>query len=441
MKKYYVLDTNVLLADPNAIFSFNDNHVIIPSVVLEEIDHKKKLMDELGRNARLTSRILDDLRLQGALHEGVPLHNGGTLKVVIHDPHSSVFEAFLDNKNDNAIIAVAKSISDSEINRDSKVILVSKDTLVRIKSDIVSVTAEDYQYDKVATTEDELYQGYTELYVDDELINDFYKDKGIKATTKLFKNYPENHYFILKSDIAESKSAVGKKVKNKILPLFNYKSGMNVFGLEHKNVQQMMALDLLLDDNIPLVTLSGKAGTGKTLLALAAALHKTLDEQVYHRILVARPVIPMGKDIGYLPGEKEEKLRPWMQPIYDNLEYLFDCKNEAELNKTLQGYEDTIRVEALTYIRGRSIAKQLIIVDEAQNLSQHEVKTIATRIGENSKIVLVGDPHQIDHPYLDMYSNGLTYLVEKMKDYKETGHIALKRGERSTLAQLCADVL
>jgi PhoH-like ATPase len=438
MKKIFVLDTNVLLADPNAIYSFGDDDVVLPSVVIEELDHKKKEPDEIGRNARFVSRQLDDLREQGLLHEGVILPSGGTFKVVIHDPNSMLFETFLDNKNDNAIIAVAKTLT--EINPNTEVIMVSKDILVRIKSDIVSVKAEDYQYDKVSVSEDDLYKGYTELYIDDELVDEFYKEKFIKATTKQFKKYPENHLFVIKSDIS-SKSAVCRKVKNKLIPLYNYPKGMSVFGAQHKNVEQMMALELLLDDNIPLVTLSGKAGTGKTLLALAAALHKTLDERKYTKILVARPVVPMGKDIGYLPGEKNEKLRPWMQPIFDNLEFLFGSKSEADLDKTLSGYEDIIQVEALTYIRGRSIAKQFIIIDEAQNLSQHEVKSIVTRVGEGSKIVLVGDPHQIDSPYLDMYSNGLTHVMEKMKEIEQTGHVTLQHGERSTLAQLCADML
>jgi PhoH-like ATPase len=441
MRKIYVLDTNCVLADPMAIYAFGDNEVVLPSVLLEEVDSKKKLADELGRNARHFSRELDKLRETGALHEGVPLENGGTLRVEFHKADSPIFEAFLDTKNDNAIIAIAHHLK--EVSPDAEVIMVSKDTLVRIKADTVSVRAEDYQHDKVAHSEDELYKGYSVVHVEDEVIDGFYADKFIKAG-KQFKDYPENHLFVLKS-FDETKSAIARKVIdkriNKLVPLYNYKEKEEVFGIKAKNVEQKMALELLLDDDVPLVTLSGKAGTGKTLLALAAALKKTLDEEVYDRILVARPVVPMGKDIGYLPGEKEEKLRPWMQPIYDNLEFLFGSKNEAELNKTLSGYEDNIKVEALTYIRGRSIPNQFIIIDEAQNLSKHEAKTIATRIGEGSKVVFVGDPHQIDSPYLDMYSNGLTHIIEKMKEEKVYGHVTLTRGERSTLAQLCADLL
>ncbi|OBG93876.1 hypothetical protein A9X05_09255 [Mycobacterium sp. E3298] len=437
MKKSYVLDTNVLLSDANALYAFGDNEVIIPSVVLEEIDSKKKLMDELGRNARYVSRQLDELRSYGALHEGIRLDNGGSLKVVIHDSNSSVFSTFEDNKNDNAIIAVA--LKQTEINPDT--VLVSKDVLVRVKADIVSVKAEDYQHDKVADSEDELYMGYSELLVDDELIDEFFKNKSIKANIKPFKEYPPNHFFILKSNVNEKKSVVCRKVKNKLTPLYNYDQNSPIFGINHKNVQQMMALELLLDDAVPFVTLSGKAGTGKTLQALAAGLLKTIDEHKYTKLLVARPIVPMGKDIGYLPGEKEEKLRPWMQPIYDNLEFLFNATRPGELDRILMGLQGEIQVEALTYIRGRSIPKQFIIIDEAQNLTQHEAKTIATRVGENSKLIFCGDPYQIDHPYLDLYSNGLTYITEKFKEHDIAGHITLKRGERSTLAQLAADIL
>lgn len=438
MKKTIVLDTNVLLSDPLAIYAFEDNNVFIPSVVLEELDSKKKLSDELGRNARHIARELDSLRHIGKLHLGVSLRNGGTLKVTTHDPESPIFEKFLDDKNDNAIIAVAFELK--EKSPDTQVVLISKDVLVRVKADTVSVNAEDYHNDKVATNEDELYKGYSTLLVPDDMINKYFKNKVLRDAR--FDSYPENHFFILKSDIADNKSAVCRKVNGKLVPIYNYHAENPVFAtIKHRNVEQMMALDLLMDDDVPIVTLSGKAGTGKTLLALAVALQKTLDDQKYRKILVGRPVVPMGKDIGYLPGDKDEKLRPWMQPIYDNLEFLFDCKDENRIDKILEGYEDTIQVEALTYIRGRSIPNQFIIIDEAQNLSRHEVKTIATRLGEGSKLILVGDPYQIDSPYLDIYSNGLTHFTETMKEQKEMGHITFTKGERSGISQLCADLL
>ncbi len=432
MSKIYVLDTNVPLADPNALYAFGSNDVVIPSTVLQELDSKKKLMDELGFNARYTSKQLDKLREKGKLHEGVQLSNGGVLKVVLPPKESFVYDHLSEKNNDLLIIATAYAIK-QEFN-DKQVILVSRDTNVRVIADVVGVEAEGYHNDKVVSSKDDAYSGYTELEVDSDDINFFYKERKLMCHDQ----YPENHFVVLKCG---KQSALTKYKNGYLHPLYNYDEDEPVWGLQAKNMEQKLALDLLLDENIPLVTLSGKAGTGKTLLALAAALKQTMDSGLYNKVIVARPVVPMGKDIGYLPGEMEEKLRPWMQPIYDNLEFLFNCKDQNELNSMLTGYEDIIQVEALTYIRGRSIPGQIMIIDEAQNLTKHEVKTILTRIGEGSKVILVGDPEQIDNPYLDAYSNGLTYVIEKMKDLKESGHVALVRGERSKLAQLCADIL
>lgn len=436
MKKTYVLDTNILLSDPNSIYSFGDNDVVIPAVCLSELDSKKKQMDEVGYSARNVARELDNIRKGGKLHLGVPIRTGGTIRIITHNPKSPVFEKFIECNNDDAIISVAYDLTISS--PDTEVILLSKDVLVRIKADTVSVASEDYQNDKVATCEDELYAGYDELFVDDDIIDYFYKNKYLNM--EIFDKYPENHMFVLKSNANVSKSAVCRKKNGDLIPLYNY-TGEPVFGTTtHRNVQQMMALDLLLDDDIKIVTMTGKAGTGKTLLALAAGLQKTMDEQEYRKVLVGRPIVPMGKDLGYLPGEIEDKMRPWMQPIYDNLEFLFDCKSE-ELGKILEGYEDIIKVEPLTYIRGRSIPNQFIIMDETQNLSKLEVKTIATRLAFGAKLILVGDPDQIDNVYLDKYSNGLTHFIETMKNEKLVGHITLKRGERSDIAQICADLL
>lgn len=432
MNKIYVLDTNVLLADPLAIYSFGDNDIVIPSVVIEELDTKKKQMDEVGRNARYVSRELDKLREKGKLHIGVRLDNGGFLKVVASQVEDRLYEAFLTDSNDNAIISVAHKIK-NETDLNTKVVIVSRDTNVRIKADVMGVEAEDYEHDKVITSDDEKYKGYIEI--DDlELINKFYENKKrLKVDLDLY----ENQYVILKNG---QSSAIARYNDGELTALFNYKDEQ-IWGVSARNVQQKFALDLLLDRNIPLITLVGKAGTGKTLLTLAAALLQTMDEHIYKKMLVTRPIVPLGKDIGYLPGEKEEKLAPWMQPFYDNLEFLFNCKKDGELNKILDGMQGQLQVDALTYIRGRSIPEQFIIVDEAQNMTQHEVKTMLTRVGEGSKIVLMGDPQQIDNPYLDEYSNGLTYVIEKMKHLKETGHVTLHKGERSTLAQLCADML
>ncbi|WP_338555660.1 PhoH family protein [Paenibacillus sp. KS-LC4] len=443
MKKIFVLDTNVLLHDPQAIFAFGDNEVIIPAVVLEEIDSKKRLADELGRNARSISRTLDKMREQGRLHEGIPLPGGGILKVELnHRSFVRVQEMFGEMSNDNRILAVALNYHLEQLDRQeiSSVVLVSKDVLVRIKADVLGLMAEDYMSDRIVAPSD-VYAGYVTLFVHPSIIDEFYSYRFLTVKNlQLGSRLNPNEFVILRDEMGTSKSALLKVSQDglKLEPLFL--SNDPVWGITARNAQQRMALELLLNDEIPLVTLTGKAGTGKTLLALASGLLKVEDEHKYKKLLIARPVVPMGKDIGYLPGEKEEKLRPWMQPIYDNLEYLFDTKKSGDIEKILMGL-GSIQVEALTYIRGRSIPGQFIIIDEAQNLTKHEVKTIVSRVGEGSKIVLMGDPEQIDHPYLDATSNGLTHIVEHFKKEGISGHMTLEKGERSKLAQLAADLL
>lgn len=444
MNKIFVLDTNVLLHDPNALFAFQQNEVVIPAVVLEEIDSKKRNADEIGRNARAVSRLLDGFRELGHLHSGVPLPDGGILKVELnHRSFVKVQEMFGDMTNDNRILAVALNykLEQQEQGQPKPVVLVSKDVLVRVKADVLELQTEDYLSDQAVRSGDELHSGYMTLLVHPSVIDEFYSYRYllVKHLNKKIPLYP-NEFVILKDEMGTSKSALLKVSQDltRLEPLFL--SNDPIWGITARNAQQRMALELLLNDDIPLVTLAGKAGTGKTLLTLAAGLLKVEDERKYKKLLIARPVVPMGKDIGYLPGEKEEKLRPWMQPIYDNLEYLFDTKKSGDIDKILLGM-GSIQVEALTYIRGRSIPGQFIIIDEAQNLSKHEVKTIVSRVGEGSKIVLVGDPEQIDHPYLDSASNGLTYLVERFKSEGLSGHITLEKGERSKLAQIAADLL
>ncbi|MGN7454981.1 PhoH family protein [Paenibacillus pasadenensis] len=443
MTKIFVLDTNVLLHDPQAIFSFDDNEVIIPAVVLEEIDSKKRLADELGRNARHVSRLLDGLRENGRLHEGIATPRGGVLRVELnHRSFVRVQEMFGEMSNDNRILAVALNYDMEEEEKGSKrdVVLVSKDVLVRIKADVLGLQAEDYMSDRVAEPSD-VYTGTATLFVHPSVIDEFYSYRFLSVKSlQLSSRLHPNEFIILRDELGTSKSALLKVSQDgaRLEPL--YMSNDPVWGITARNAQQRMALELLLNDDIPLVTLTGKAGTGKTLLALAAGLLKIEDEHKYKKLLIARPVVPMGKDIGYLPGEKDEKLRPWMQPIYDNLEFLFDTKKSGDIDKILMGL-GSIQVEALTYIRGRSIPGQFIIIDEAQNLSRHEVKTIVSRVGEGSKIVLMGDPEQIDHPYLDSMSNGLSYIVESFKKEGLSGHINLEKGERSKLAQLAADLL
>jgi PhoH-like ATPase len=443
MKKIYVLDTNVLLHDPNAVFSFEDNEIVIPAVVLEEMDLKKRNVDEIGRNARYVSRLLDGLRSKGRLHDGVSLENGGSVKVELnHISFAKMQETFGDITNDNRILAVALNYHHEEQGKEEPkpVILVSKDTLVRIKADVLGITAQDYLSDRLVSLSEQ-YLGYNTIKVHPSLIDEYYNQRSLAVKSLNLENQLLPHEFlILKDELGTSKSALLKVNADASHLEALYLSNDPVWGIAARNTQQRMALELLLNDDIPLVTLTGRAGTGKTLLALAAGLMKIEDERKYKKLLIARPVVPMGKDIGYLPGEKDEKLRPWMQPIYDNLEYLFDTKKPGDIDKILAGM-GSIQVEALTYIRGRSIPGQFIIIDEAQNLSKHEVKTIVSRVGEGSKIILMGDPEQIDHPYLDASSNGLTYLVERFKQEALSGHITLERGERSQLAQVATDLL
>ncbi|WP_042456029.1 PhoH family protein [Neobacillus dielmonensis] len=442
MSKIYVLDTNVLLQDPYSIFSFEDNEVVIPAVVLEEVDSKKRYMDEIGRNARHVSRLIDGLRASGKLHEKIPLENGGTIRIELnHRSFHELQEIFIEKTNDNRILAVAKNLYLEELTKENgkQVTLVSKDALVRVKADAIGLHAEDFLNDRVVEI-DSIYTGFVEAFVPVEILNKYYEAGELSLVTIGAYHFYPNQFVILKDALGSSASAVGivdrtaKKLKKLAL------NQEHLWGIHSRNVQQTMAIELLLRKDIPLVTLTGKAGTGKTLLALAAGLMQTEDFQAYKKLLVARPIVPVGKDLGFLPGEKQEKLRPWMQPIYDNLEYLFNTKKPGELDAILAGM-GSIEVEALTYIRGRSLPKQFIIIDEAQNLTKHEVKTILTRVGEDSKIVLMGDPEQIDHPYLDAYNNGLTYVVEKFKDQVISGHVKLLKGERSGLARLAADLL
>ncbi|MFD0049174.1 PhoH family protein [Actinomycetes bacterium NPDC127524] len=442
MDKIYVLDTNVLLQDPYSIFLFEDNEVVIPAVVLEELDSKKRYMDEIGRNARQVSKLIDGFREKGKLHKSVPLHNGGTIRIELnHRSFHELQEIFIEKTNDNRILAVAKNLSLEEESKENgkTVILVSKDTLVRVKADAIGLHAQDFLNDRVVEM-DHIYSGFQELFLSLEALNAFYVQGNLEIAKYSNQTFYPNQFILLKDELGGSSSAVGimdwtaKKVKKLIF------DSEHVWGIKPRNVQQIMAMEVLLRSDLPLVTLIGKAGTGKTLMALAAGLMQTEDLGHYKKLLVARPIVPVGKDIGYLPGEKEEKLRPWMQPIFDNLEYLFNTKKPGELDAILAGMS-SIEVEALTYIRGRSIPDQFIIIDEAQNLTKHEVKTILTRVGDRSKIVLMGDPEQIDHPYLDEYNNGLAYVVEKFKDQKISGHVKLIKGERSGLAQLAATLL
>ena len=463
MRKTFVLDTNVLLHDPQALTRFEDNAVVIPIEVVEEIDRFKRDPSEKGRNARQISRLLDGLREKGNLADGVSIDaNGGTLQVVFcrSETLAQLPPELKGGNGDNNILAVAlEQLRSGLIADQPPVVLVTKDTNLRIKADAVGLTAQDYTTDKVDIAD--LYPGVCELTASAAAMDILKGDGGLSLTAlpsaqgvtlqanegvTLVDQAQPNHTLLARYDAR----------RQSLLPL--QRAGKVRLGkVGARNREQTFALDLLLDPAVQLLTLVGKAGTGKTLLALAAGLHQVADEHLYERLLVTRPVISLGKEIGFLPGSLEEKMGPWMQPIIDNLDFLLggSADDEAPRGGTSRGGANRpqrsnwtdlkgmglLEVEAISYIRGRSIPRQFMVVDEAQNLTPHEVKTIVTRVGEGTKIVFTGDPYQIDNPYVDAESNGLTWLVERFKGQTLAGHVTLIRGERSELAELAANLL
>jgi PhoH-like ATPase len=435
--KHFVLDTNILLHDPRAVTQFADNEVVIPIFVIEEIDNFKKEASELGRNAREVARLLDRLRADGArLSDGAPLPNGGRLRVA--SAARSVPTTLRESQiADYLILMVALDVRDA--NKGEPTIFVTKDVNLRIRADSLGLISMDFEAERIDI--DELYSGMIELPVPAADVDTFYAQNTLDLAEASLK---ANQYVLLRDRESPSHSALGRfdGATRKLVPLRKIKEG--IWGIRPRNKEQHCALDLLLADDVKLVTLVGKAGTGKTMLAIAAGLQKVVEEQLYSKLLVSRPIFPLGRDVGYLPGTIEEKLNPWMQPIYDNVEYLMGLsKGERKSGRSYQELIDMgfIEIEPLTYIRGRSIPNQYIIVDEAQNLTPHEVKTIITRVGEATKVILTGDPYQIDNPYVDATSNGLTTVVEKFKGEAMAGHVTLSKGERSALAELASNVL
>ncbi len=457
--KTYVLDTNVLLSDPGSLFAFDEHTVIIPIAVLEELDNHKSRQDEVGQNARSVSRSLDDLRHQGSLLEGIRLRNGGLLKVISISPDKFVDLPLelrsIGPKVDNMIIALMMSLGEHAI-------LVSKDINVRLKCDALGIRCEDYLKMRVADDPQNFYRGVE--VIDDltfEEVESFYVEGELTLRPESLqgkKLYP-NQIVILKNkndhDGKTIKSAIAKCLTPD-KPLVHIQKIEHAFNLKPRNKEQGFSLDLLFDENIKLLTLVGPSGTGKTLLAISAALAQLKglgDAPRYDKLIVTRPVQPLGKDIGFLPGTLEEKMEPWIAPIRDNINFLMGSKKPTR-RKNSSGEEDVkmhyltllqekglIEIEAITFIRGRSIPNAFIIIDEAQNLSMHELKTIVTRVGDNTKIVLTGDVEQIDNVHVDVYSNGLTVAVEKFKDYPVAGHVTLIKGERSELATLASKIL
>jgi PhoH-like ATPase len=436
-KKVYVIDTNVFLSDFNAVYAFQDNDIIVPLKVLEEIDKHKKRQDGVGANARQVIRIFDGLREKGQLDKGVKIGGRkGILTVMDYGQNTLPPEMSMQDP-DNQILATVKAVMFAEGDEGRQVYLVSQDINMRVKADALGIQAQDYTTNKIVDMKEEIYTGFTSHLVDDALIDRFYGGERLFLEEKDIKLQP-NQYVMLVSNANEKKTALCK-FKNYNFALSKvreFKEG--VWGVKAKNKEQHFAFDMLMDESIKIVSLVGLAGCGKTLIALAAALEQTLEQEIYKKIIVSRPVQPMGRDIGFLPGTLEEKMAPWVAPIKDNLEYLMDGDKD---NLQLLQDKGTIEVEAITFIRGRSIANAFIIIDEAQNLTMHELKTIITRVGEGTKIVLTGDVEQIDSAFLDATNNGLTYAVEKFKPYELTGHITLLKGERSSVATLAASVL
>ncbi len=451
VKKSFILDTNVILFDPQAFLKFGSHEVVIPIAVIEEIDHFKRDMSENGRHARQFSRLIDELREDGELSTGVKLSNGGVLRIVLGYGTNPLPVDFNLDKADNRILATVMAMGKEKPKR--SITFVTKDVNLRIKGDALGVKAEDYEPSSVEP--EALYSGSMALNVDSHLVDEFYSKKKLAVDSSFFegnkngvKELRPNEFVILKDVANPTHTAMGRYSKEleALVPVFKPSEG--IWGIFPKNAEQSFAIDALLNDDIKLVSLLGKAGTGKTLLAIAAGLAKTVDEGVYHRLLVSRPVFPLGKDIGFLPGDIEEKLNPWMQPIYDNIDFLFGATagtgNRARgAGKGCQELmnQGLLQIEPLTYIRGRTIPQQYLIVDEAQNLTPHEIKTIITRAGDGTKVIVTGDSYQIDNPYVDSANNGLVYLVERLKGESIAAHVTLVKGERSKLSELASNLL
>lgn len=436
--KNFVLDTNVLLHDPKAIFGFEDNIVCVPIVVIEEIDTFKKHQSELGRNAREVARLIDSLRARGSLTTGVTLESGGLFRVVI--TNRDLPRGYrISHQADNRIMATALFIKETE--PDKKAIFVTLDTNLRIRANALGITAQDYDTERI--TLDELYPGATEIQGAPGSVSKLFEE-GTMALPEPNENerWYENEYVMVKDGRGSALARV--RMKDGLLEL-THRFRDDIFGIKPRNREQHFALDALLRDDIQLVTLIGKAGTGKTLLAVAAGLHRVTEDGAFAKVLVSRPIFPMGRDIGYLPGEIEKKLKPWMQPIHDNVDYLLGLRGGRE-KRPGRAVNDLVNkgvmeIEPLTYIRGRSIPNQYMIIDEAQNLTPHEIKTILTRAGDGTKMVFTGDPYQIDNPYVDSLSNGLTYCVDRFKGESIAATVSLVKGERSPLAELAANLL
>ena len=440
--KTFIIDTNVILHDPTSLQQFEENNVVIPITVIEEIDHFKRGSQVININARQFARTLDSLTGKELFNGGISLGKGkGKVRILITNGMcDKIKKAFREDTPDHRILSVAYELEEASKVK-HKHILVTKDVNLRMKAKALGILAEDYSTDRIKSV-DELYSGMEIIEnFNDDVIRKFY-EAPFKIELEEVKPYTEsefvpNKYFIIRNN---SRSVLAHLDSEK--QFFNKVDKNPTSGITPRNAEQTFAVNALLDPNIPLVSLTGKAGTGKTLLALASALHV---KKRYRQIFIARPIVPLSnKDIGFLPGDVESKIGPYMQPLWDNLKIIQDQYSEndshyAAISNMLK--DDKLVVEPLSYIRGRSLQRIYFIVDEAQNLTPHEIKTIITRAGEGSKIVLTGDIYQIDHPYLDSQSNGLSYLIDHFKGQKLYAHVNLEKGERSELAELASNLL
>jgi PhoH-like ATPase len=436
-KKIYVLDTSVYLTNADCIYAFKNHDILVPLKVFEEVDKHKKRQDAVGAQARKIIRTWDGLRQKGSIHQGVRIGPGlGVIRSVsAGDISQKDLPNDLDIKiPDHLIIATAFKLQNES---DKKVILVSRDVNMRVIADAIGLKSEDFQNNQVVDNSDNIYSGFSTVMVDDRVIDQFYEKGDVYLENS---DLVLNQYIMLISKSNEKKTALGKFINASmpLRPLYSPKKG--IWGIKPRNKEQTFLLDALMDPQIEIITAIGKAGSGKTVVALASALEQTLDtaKAVYSRIIVSRPVQPLGKEIGFLPGEINDKMSPWLMPIQDNLQFLMG-NDKVTLDMYLEA--GTIEIEALTYIRGRSIANAFIIIDECQNLSMHEIKTIITRIGEGTKIVLIGDVEQIDNIYVNSTTNGLTHAVEKFKNFELAAHVTLNKGERSRVASYAAEHL
>ena len=436
-KKTYVLDTSVYLTDADCIKSFKNNDIVIPLKVLEEIDKHKKRQDSVGSQARAIIRKLDELRSKGSLSKGVRIEKGlGLAKVKSYNPLCLPDDLDLED-SDNQIIATA--LSEQDVSKPiRKVVVVSRDINMRVKCDSLGLLTEDYNAEQVVESSEGLFTGRAEILVDEQQIDKFYNNEEIWIQKEDHKLYP-NQFIMLISNSNEKKTALAKFVSYNHPLRKIMKPTVKIWNTLPRNKEQQFALDLLMDATVPVVSLVGKAGSGKTLLALAAGLEQTFsDKSSYRKIVVTKPVEPVGKDIGFLPGTMEDKMLPWLAPIQDNLQFLMG-DDKATLELYIE--KGQIEVEAMTFIRGRSISNAFIVIDEVQNMTQHEIKTVLTRVGEGTKIVLTGDIEQIDNVYIDATNNGLSYVVERLKEEAISGHVTLLKGERSKVATIAATKL